>query len=124
MDEQTAGKLNVYNGAYNAICPWSEDEQPKAKKPAPIVNKYERQITVTSILPAPLPKFAIDGVTIPITNNGTMNFNSWAKRTLKVFNILTITSGATIPKREPSTMAISTFAKSPNLIFFTVLFKI
>lgn len=34
MDEQTAGKLNAYNGAYNAICQWSEDEQPK-KKAAP-----------------------------------------------------------------------------------------
>ena len=26
MDEQTAVKLNAYNGAYNAICQWSEDE--------------------------------------------------------------------------------------------------
>lgn len=31
MDEHTAGKLNAYNGAYNAICQWSEDEQPKKK---------------------------------------------------------------------------------------------
>ena len=31
MDEQTAGKLNAYNGAYNAICQWSEDERPKKK---------------------------------------------------------------------------------------------
>lgn len=31
MDEQTAGKLSAYNGAYNAICQWSEDEQPKKK---------------------------------------------------------------------------------------------
>lgn len=26
MDEQIAGKLNTYNGAYNAICQWDEDE--------------------------------------------------------------------------------------------------
>lgn len=31
MDEQTAGKLNVYNGAYNAICQWGEEETPKQK---------------------------------------------------------------------------------------------
>lgn len=31
MDEQTAGKLNAYNGAYNAICQWSEEEPPKQK---------------------------------------------------------------------------------------------
>ena len=31
MDEQTAGKLNAYNGAYNAICQWSEEEQQKRK---------------------------------------------------------------------------------------------
>ena len=33
MDEQTAGKLSAYNGAYNAICQWNEDEQVK-KKPS------------------------------------------------------------------------------------------
>lgn len=31
MDEQTAGKLNAYNGAYNAICQWDEEETPKQK---------------------------------------------------------------------------------------------
>lgn len=34
MDEQTAGKLNSYNGAYNAICQWDEDESPKQKSSA------------------------------------------------------------------------------------------
>lgn len=29
MDEQTASKLNAYNGAYNAICQWAEDKAPK-----------------------------------------------------------------------------------------------
>lgn len=31
MDEQIAGKLSAYNGAYNAICQWDEDEHPKGK---------------------------------------------------------------------------------------------
>ena len=31
MDEQTAEKLNAYNGAYNAICQWGEEETPKKK---------------------------------------------------------------------------------------------
>ena len=31
MDEQTAEKLNAYNGAYNAICQWGEEEAPKKK---------------------------------------------------------------------------------------------
>lgn len=34
MDEQTAGKLNAYNGAYNAICQWDEEE-PKQKSSSP-----------------------------------------------------------------------------------------
>lgn len=29
MDEQTADKLNAYNGAYNAICQWDEEETTK-----------------------------------------------------------------------------------------------
>lgn len=31
MDEQTANKLSAYNSAYNAICQWEEDKQPKKK---------------------------------------------------------------------------------------------
>ena len=31
MDEQTAGKLNAYNGAYNAICQWDEEVVPRQK---------------------------------------------------------------------------------------------
>lgn len=31
MDNQVASKLNAYNGAYNAICQWYEEETPKKK---------------------------------------------------------------------------------------------
>ena len=31
MDEQTAEKLSAYNGAYNAICQWDEEEHPEKK---------------------------------------------------------------------------------------------
>lgn len=31
MDEKTANALSAYNGAYNAICQWSEDKEPVSK---------------------------------------------------------------------------------------------
>lgn len=33
MDDQVAEKLSSYNGAYNAMCQWDEEERPKQKSP-------------------------------------------------------------------------------------------
>ena len=33
MDDQVAEKLSAYNGAYNAMCQWDEEERPKQKSP-------------------------------------------------------------------------------------------
>lgn len=32
MDERIASKLSAYNSAYNAVCQWSEDQQPQEKE--------------------------------------------------------------------------------------------
>ena len=74
-----------------------------------------------SILPAPLPRFAMAGVTNPSTNNGTENFNNCANKTLKVLKMRINTSGRKRPNTAPRAMAITTFGKSPSLIFFNCI---
>ena len=42
MDEQVAEKLAAYNGAYNAMCQWEEEESPK-KKESPSKKEFSME---------------------------------------------------------------------------------
>lgn len=42
MDEQVAEKLATYNGAYNAMCQWEEEESPK-KKESPSQKEFSME---------------------------------------------------------------------------------
>ena len=134
---QTGGILSVKNGANSfsesasaesspgcSMCGKNSVAQPYEKSAPPTVEIYDTTITKISILPAPLPRLAIAGVTKPSTNKGTENFKSCANKTLKVLKMRMNTSGRNRPSTAPRAMAITTFGKSPSLIFFIVLFSL
>ena len=69
------------------MCLKNSVAQPYENNAPHTVEIYDTTITKISILPAPLPKLAMAGVTKPSTNKGTENFKSCANKTLKVFSV-------------------------------------
>ena len=118
MVEIRALRVSADSSPTSRMCGKKLLAQPYENRAPHTVDIYDTAITKTSILPAPLPKFAIAGVTKPSTRSGTENLSNCANRRLKVLKIRIETSGEYRPNITPKAMAITTLGKRPNLNSF------